>query len=525
MARSNFTRIVVDLNLVLEDPLLIGGEAAAGIDVVPFVDGKGRTVIPGTSLAGVLREALSGSVANDLGMRGDLLFGDAETIGASRLSIHDVVLHDVVLERRDGVGINRQSGAAAAGVKFDRLVVARGAWGRLQMLCDLGAPNGPADPLPELRKLISTLCRSGVRLGSGTTRGQGKIRFSLVSARSFDLSSPGGVLDLAEKMALGESSTTVGDLGEPIDLAADHGSLTGAPTITIDWQPVLPILVSDGLRGDAVDHWPLIVRAVSGDGDLAPRAAAILPASSIKGALRARAEWIIRTIVGPGGPTPSGFQEQLDVPVVNHLFGIVDNRRQSSQRGALIFRDCVADLRHDTNKGPVSWIEWQERGSTKKVEGDPIGAAAGSLKEMGLSNLVPRSHIAIDRWSGAVAGSRLFSEIEPWGLEWTPIVIEIDLRMLPNDEVLRRAAAALLLLLLDEMESGNVTFGSRASRGYGSVEIRSIDRDGLAALCPELRRAAAVRGLRELDVEIRSQLSEALCSLVDQAAKSGSVPE
>ena len=78
-------------------------------------------------------------------------------------------------------------------------------------------------------------------------------------------------------------------------------------------------MVKAGFDGVAVDMLPL----VSGlDGGLA----LILPGSSVKGAMRARAESIVRTVLGSdlsGKRDPKEkFLHDLDVKLVNDLFGL-----------------------------------------------------------------------------------------------------------------------------------------------------------------------------------------------------------
>jgi CRISPR/Cas system CSM-associated protein Csm3 (group 7 of RAMP superfamily) len=385
------------------------------------------------------------------------------------------------------------------------------------MTCDLREGEESADPSPELHALLGILASPGLRLGSGTTRGLGKIRFTEITAASFDVKTPRGILDLAESAASQGHGVA---LGEAFTIAETDDRELSTPCIQIDWKPILPLLVGDGLPGDAVDHWPFVVaRRAPGGQAAAPRAVAVLPGSSIKGALRSRAEWVIRTIAGPQLQGDERFQDQIDVPVVDSLFGVVAGRRLGYRRGALRFSDCTADLISSKDAKPVSWESWEKVRFEQSTKADRERHLVTSLENLGLSHLVPRSHIAIDRWTGSVAGSRLFSEIEPWCLKWSPIKIELDPRMVPRSESERLAGAALLLLVLDELVAGTITFGSRATRGYGSVHVdaEAIDYSGIAELCPDLRDLDLRNGLRSLPDKVRFTLSEALCAVVDAA--------
>jgi len=119
----------------------------------------------------------------------------------------------------------------------------------------------------------------------------------------------------------------------------------------IDWAPAGPLLVKAGQEGIAVDAVPL-VSAVGA------QVALVLPGSSVKGALRAHAERIVRTLLGQGRPAwvagsrgdpKRRFLDAVDVPLVNELFGQRAQRPGPADAGdwlpglgALAVADCFA---------------------------------------------------------------------------------------------------------------------------------------------------------------------------------------
>ncbi|NJL99420.1 MAG: hypothetical protein HC924_11730 [Synechococcaceae cyanobacterium SM2_3_2] len=134
MARKINSRWLVKGTLVAETPLHVGGIGQDPIvDLSLAVDGQGNYYIPGTSLAGALRGWMTGtgSKSSQSGQsEGDLLWGfqDAKGDGghASFIVVEDAHIKTRFTEIRDGVGIDRISGTAAEGIKFDRAVLPKG---------------------------------------------------------------------------------------------------------------------------------------------------------------------------------------------------------------------------------------------------------------------------------------------------------------------------------------------------------------------------------------------------------------
>ena len=103
------------------------------------------------------------------------LFGSTGFIG--RLAISDAYLvGDAVLERRDGVGIDRLTGGASHGAKFELEVVAT----ETVFECDIHLRNFEIWQLGMLFIVLEELQDELISIGSGRSRGLGKVRASLV---------------------------------------------------------------------------------------------------------------------------------------------------------------------------------------------------------------------------------------------------------------------------------------------------------------------------------------------------------
>ena len=552
MARADHLRLVVRATLCTTQPLLVAGGREAGIDAAPFQDSANRYVLPGSGIAGALRAQVAGQLDAFTGIAS--LFGDSADHGASRLAIADVLLTEVNTELRDGVAIDRTTRAAAPGLKFDRQVIIPGARGTMLLTCDVAANDAelwrqvgadgvpvPAplssSPLVVFGLVVESMKESGLRLGSGTSRGQGAVTFENWSGDAFELATKTGMLNLARTRirsdpaaetvvsapraveantkppddnapdAVIESLLKVASLAPGASRLAKHAD----GVIEIGWEPRLPILVDSGVAGSQVDRWPLVVaRGSRGE----EQAFAVLPATSIKGALRSRAEWIVRTAA-----KVDCADDQPPLPLVTTLFGSGGSGRRGARRGALRFWDCEAPLvatvpGPNSQKGVKAEAWYKIAGATSKDDDMKVAEAAQALTKAGLSTFTPRAPVAIDRWTGGAAESRLWSEVEPWGLTWGAIRIDLETHRVPSDE--RAACAALLLLLLEDLVQGEISFGGRSTRGYGSIQVNTTNISNLAGLDPALSDGEHTSGLLTgLSAEARARLAKAFVEKVD----------
>jgi CRISPR/Cas system CSM-associated protein Csm3 (group 7 of RAMP superfamily) len=456
-------RLLVEARLRLQTPLHIGGAAADVRTDLPLTeDGQGRIYVPGTSLAGALRAwCLSSFPAPDV----DSIWGPApehrEGSGAaSYVLIEDAAVPgDAAIEIRDHVGLARDHGAAAAGIKFDRAVLPRGTALGLEMTWELPR-NGQRAKLAQemLFALLGALRRGEVRLGAAKSRGLGRITLDGEPAiRSQDFLSRQGILAaLRRRGSRPHSSPCQTPLRSP------------RIEIEIDWRPEGPVMVKSGYDGIAVDALPL----VTADGE---KISPVLPGSGLKGALRAQAERILRTVLGADAPASdskrTSFLEQLGDPrlgLVQELFGAAGERARDGDSpkpgpGASVLLVDDVLLRKPLSRGGWETIEnaTEPRTATANI-GDIAFESA--------------CHVAVDRWTGGAAEHLLFAtlELHPCGSgsPWEPM----RLTLLPNR--LRGpgpgAALALLLLTLRDLARGLISIGFAGNRGMGVIRVEAI---------------------------------------------------
>jgi len=529
MARTIDERVIVTGRLVAESPLHIGGVGEDPNSDMPFIrDGQGRLFLPGSSLAGALRSwtwrrlgrpwsecpednakqnrallrhlwGYQPRAEDPLEVAGTLSDGDEGRAAALRLN-DAPVLDDVLVEIRDGVGIDRALGVAADQVKYDRAIVPTGAAFDFRMVLETDGDRAHAK-WQVLALLLDDLQNARVPIGAATTRGLGRVRLRDTFVETLDLTNRAIFLEaLTRRVSGGKAETGRSDADRLKGLVeVAKAELLPSPlpwTICIHWQPVGPVMVKADAEGTVVDMLPLTTRV-----DGVPRL--VIPGSSVKGALRAQAERIVRTVLG-GDVRTDGFLEQVKVPLVMDLFGIAaprkgedgqaegNTRDRKLGRGALGVADCVAETVF-----PEDLLE----GKTEKPD-------AGSNEK---SQLKPTMHVAIDRWTGGAAEHFLYSVLEPHGVEWPPIDLTLDPARLPDDSA--TAALALLLLTLNDLVLGRLTLGFAGNRGMGEVKIEKVEIDwteGLLAMKPgETAGTLTLNGsdlLAVLDETVRASL-------------------
>ena len=179
-----------ELRLKALSPLRIGGGSAENTDTDILVDGRGIPFIPGSSLAGVLREMLP-----DEDIRKEL-FGDVEIAAdagnkpgarASLILVSDAELADekkedskkiketedensFLISVRDGIGLD-EWGMVIRGAKYDfETAEVRGDF-RAVLECNFEEPGQQA----AMEQVLASAVSGGLHLGARTSRGYGRM--------------------------------------------------------------------------------------------------------------------------------------------------------------------------------------------------------------------------------------------------------------------------------------------------------------------------------------------------------------
>ncbi len=341
MARNLVTRYELTGTLVAATPMHVGGTGDDLVTDMPLaVDGTGRFYIPGTSLTGPIRAWWTRMFDAE---EAELLFGrtarsEKDEGHASFVRIEDAVIEDAAgaaQEIRDGVGIDRVSGSAADGIKYDRAILPRDSRFRFRLVIEVpaevetkGLPRDRLKAAKDVNKAAEQLAKSGasfgalltalesgqIRFGAAKTRGLGRLTLENARIAKRGLGTQADVIAILLQSRQDTPSTEKGTAQPAADIAEtwrndwrnDSRRKTEGVSgkravidIEITWRPVLPVMSRSGIDGMLVDMLPLVT---STGGRMVP----VIPGSSIKGVLRSHAERIWRTIAGKDAPEIDG---------------------------------------------------------------------------------------------------------------------------------------------------------------------------------------------------------------------------
>ncbi|MEN9224248.1 MAG: RAMP superfamily CRISPR-associated protein, partial [Thermostichus sp. DRC_bins_24] len=403
MARKITSRWRIKGTLVAETPLHVGGIGQDPIvDLSLAMDGQGNYYIPGTSLAGALRGWMSGSNGSQKSEI-EKLWGFQPPKGdgghASFIVVEDAPIESHFTEIRDGVGIDRVTGTAAEGIKFDRAVLPKGTQIPLELTIE-----DPDRHLASSELALDTLIalESGeISLGGAKTRGLGRVKLKNLQVIEQDFSSFKGMLQ------------TLRGEGDPVELNRKGSSARPRMGMTIHWQPIGPVMVKAEAEGNTVDMLPLTSRVEGGS------LAFVIPGSSIKGSLRSQAERILRTLLDQAIPDDQDPKQRFlsqtkGLPIIRELFGEAarmesngnGKREQKGYLGSLKIDDCYAQ------NVKLSPAQWQTITTAEKSED-----LQQALNNANLNHTQQAFHVAIDRWTGGAADGFLYSTLEPIGID------------------------------------------------------------------------------------------------------------
>lgn len=449
-------RCEISGDLVAVTALHVGADRDGSVvDGQQCRDGLGRVVLPGTTLAGVVRQALRR-------IGSDELWGDKD--GASIVSVFDAwASGPVSVEVRDSVSIDRVTGVAARHHLHAREVVPAGSRFRFRAVFD-GRNGGPAFTDNEVDALVNLLTGPGVFVGAAGSSGLGHVRLDAPTVRSIDTAAVGTVTELRDSLLKTPQRSVRGP--SPTEAVP-----AGHIRITVPWQPTGAVYSAVEVPGGHPDSVPLVTADVE---DAKSVVRLTLPGTSVKGVLRSRAEWIARTVTGRGVATGTPFLDQMcadDLPGVVDLFGSAAQSpggRQRGRRGALRVHEVVSTTAIPTG----TWSAMVAAGEADSGMAAAVEKLNDAVRDGGLwFDLVTRN--AIDRWSGGTADGVLYTALEPYGTRadsWRPMVLDLDVEGLGERT---SAAFALVLFVLSDLVRGEVPFGSGVTRGSGSVTVDS----------------------------------------------------
>jgi len=392
-------------------------------------DPEGRPQLPGTSLAGALREMVGEDEAPTL--FGQLLPpGDGPDVDAQASQIWVLGTRPVDVspgEVRASTKISRSKGAAEANTLRTEEVLAAGTRFEVFLRWD-DAPGGAVE------EFAGRLAAWRPLIGRGVSRGRGRCAAEDVRHGTLRLDQPQDLLrwltmsgpDLARTVAA-ESA------GAPVGMPAEE------PLLRVTMSIAGPCRTGSG--EEPQDQLIPIFRVAG---------APVLPGTGLKGLFRSRAEYILRSV----GAIPVPCQDQrCGICWTCQVFGFGGGQDVAF-----------------TSVGVRSAIRIADAAVHNPVE-------------------VRRTHIAIDRFTGGVLPGALY-KME--AVESGTFTVEVE-RLAALDARQLDEIRAVFRLVLEDLEDGIIGIGGGVARGYGSVSAGLGDAGSSGGLpsAAEARRVLA----------------------------------
>ncbi|MCX7991567.1 MAG: RAMP superfamily CRISPR-associated protein [Proteobacteria bacterium] len=377
----------------LLSPLIIGKGDSENSDLDVIKDKDGKPFIPATSLAGVLREEI-----RKINENWDRFFGNKEK-EQSRLIFNDLTIKKLTgIKVRDGIRIDNKIGIVEDKSKFDYEIVERGsAFGfKIQSLFR----TEEREKIHQLFRTIKTLfSKSKLRIGAKTNNGFGILALSDYECSDYDLTDRKALSCYLKNIPLNNLKL------EDIEIESNKAILR--------------------LRGSLINSF--IIRDYSDFADyetLKSLDKPVITSSSLKGAIRARAEKILHTL-------------DKDTNIVNNLFGYVTDNSKSEGRHKSLAKKGRVTVKETLIEDYEEKI--QDRVKINRFTGGPINTA--------LFNSMP-----------------VFFKNDSKSLE---LCIEIDCP-LPEE-------VALILLVMKDLMTGDIALGGEKSIGRGRFDGETLE--------------------------------------------------
>ncbi|WP_051180227.1 RAMP superfamily CRISPR-associated protein [Selenomonas ruminantium] len=431
-------KIVITGSLKLVSPLLIGSgqddylsDNDKDIHVMKVMDDRGRMqcVIPGTSIAGVLRELvaeqcrLRNSGINNRQIYRELyqLFGELDIMQSS-IDVNDVILENAQIVYRDGVRIDEDMGAAIDGAKYDYEAVDRGADGKLRLVITLRGihTENPAEwqtanIRPEILNVVFYIrecLEKGIRLGAMTAKGLGQIKVEHVQAGLYDFANAKDVTNwLLQEIPDSQRA------GKFLQEKSSWTDRSNYMSVDADFALKSSLIIRDyGTEVKTQDGRRVTI-------SLKNKKEYIIPGTSIKGVLRHQAAYILDSL---------GQRKDF----LSDLMG-------SSESGK----------RNDTTEGRVK----------SRFFVDEVYIAEGKKAAVQAKEITRNR---IDRFTGGTIESALFAERPLW--QHDDRVPTVHLRFFIKDA--DDKDAGLALFLLKDLWQGKIAIGGEAGVGRGTLK-------------------------------------------------------
>jgi len=411
-SRNLRERLVIEGDLILETPTHLGnGDTDNPLDMPLLLDPlEGKALLPGSSLAGALRQAMRFSLGELTAKR---WFGSVSGAHSreSFILVDDALGQEPETELRDGVAIAPKTRTAEKHKKFDIELLAAGT--RFRVRLEVLVPKENDEVLQAVAMALTALEQGRIRLGKRKRRGFGRCKVTRWWVKRYDMQTPAGLKAWLEDSAPAAEGPHIAELLDITTSLPPRKGLSIQAVFALQGS----LLIRSGFgEANAPDFVHLHSRRPGAEGPVP-----VLSGTSLAGALRARAMRIANTL-GKDGEAWS-----------DRLFG---NRQYGKQKKEL----TASRL----------WVE-------ETVIENPLELA--------------QTRVKIDRFTGGTFPGALFSEQPVWGRLSEETLVYVDLLLEPpygHDDSMD-ADIGLLLLVLKDLWTADLPLGGEASIGRGRL--------------------------------------------------------
>lgn len=409
-------KIILQGTLECQSPLHIGSGSDERSDLDIVRDEHGQAFIPATSLMGVLRHSITPNGIKKAILEKFWGYTKENEGQQSMLRCSDLVCQTESPKTviRDGIKIDNVTGIVEDKGKYDYELVERGARFKLNMEFSYRASD--KEFVRRMAATIYTLLKDKkIRLGAKTNSGFGEIRLlentTKIYEFNFSKDTKSDVLYWLTQNFSAKQPISVDALGNPFDISSNQFTINAS-----FWLKHSLIVRSDSADPKAPD-----ATHIKSGNDW------ILPGTSLKGAIRARAECIVNTIFDTSKTEGKTKAEGI----MKELFGYVDEERDKNNKKKARIR----------------------------------------VKETILPDFVSemQTRIKIDRFTGGTIEAALFDTMPVFSFGRKPEYIEpekiINLHFYMRD--CQDYEAGLLLLVLKDLWTGDLAVGGEKNIGRG----------------------------------------------------------
>lgn len=398
-------------SLELKTPMLIGSGEDEITDNDIIKDSEGKPYIPATSFIGVLRSEF---IERGMKDKIDKLFGFSKDDKGFQSPFYckdlELTEADFKITGRDGVKINNKTGIAVDRAKYDYEILEPGKTFSFEMGFDVEKKDSNNnktyrleydDAVKFINGIYTLLYNEGISVGAKTQNGLGKLKLKDNSAKihAYDFNN-----------------------AEHIKQWLDNGNDVDEIPLTLDNN--FKSKYNFELSGNFAIKNSLIVRSyrtnskVTDAEHIKSNGKPVLPGSSIKGALRARAEKILNTI-----------KPEITDQSINILFGIAGKGEDKSKSRILFEEVDITDTQRAV-----------------------------------------QSRVKIDRFTGGAIDGALFDSMPEFPTNNEPnIVLKIKIKDCEDHE------AGLMLLVLKDLMTADLPIGGEKNIGRGVLKGRNAD--------------------------------------------------